>query len=204
MNRIFQLDRDLTGIRRVLIRAGAVLSVVAMASVHAVAEEWVPDPEQSRIGFRALQMGAPFEGEFKRYRASIAFDPERLDQSQVSFTVDIDSVDTQNAERDAAIQSADWFDASNHPTATFVSEGFTAVGDSRYEAEGALTMRGVTQPVVFPFTLDIVVQEGRQTARVDGTLPVARTEYGIGQGQWAGDGVVGERVFIQVDLTAVR
>lgn len=203
MNRIFWLNRELTEIIA-LIRTGVILVAIAMAPVYAVAEEWVPDPEQSRIGFRALQMGAPFEGQFKRYRASIVFDPARLDQSQVSFIVDIDSVDTQNAERDATIQSADWFDASNHPAAIFVSEAFTAVGDDRYEAEGALTMRGVTRPVVFPFTLNVDVQDGRQIARVDGAFSVARTEYGVGQGQWASEGVVGGQVLIQVDLTAVK
>jgi polyisoprenoid-binding protein YceI len=208
MNWIFQVDGNLTAFRSVLIRAGAVLLVIALAPVQkaapAVAEEWVPVPEQSRIGFRGSQLGAPFDGEFKQYRASIVFDPDRLDQSQVSFIVEIDSVDTRNAERDAAIQSADWFDADAHPTATFVSEGFTAVGDNRYEAEGVLTMRGVTRPVVFPFSLDVVVEEGRQIARVDGAFLVARTEYGVGQGQWASDGVVGDRVLIQVDLMAVR
>ena len=185
--------------------AGVVLLMSAMASMHAGADEWVPDPDQSRIGFRATQLGASFDGAFKRYRASIVFDPAHLDQSQVSFTVDVDSVDTGNAERDAAIQSADWFDATNHPTAIFVSEAFTAAGDGRYEAQGALTMRGVTRPVVFPFTLDVTRQEeGRQIARVDGEFPVARTDFGIGQGQWASDGVVGDRVLIQVELVAVQ
>jgi polyisoprenoid-binding protein YceI len=204
MKRIFQVVGALPEIRRMLIRASVIFLASALAPLHAVAEEWVADPEQSRIGFRALQMGAPFDGTFERYHASIVFDPDRLDQSRVSFSVDIASVDTRNAERDAAIQSADWFDAATHPTATFVSEAFTALGDSRYQAEGALTMRGVTRAVVFPFTLDLVVQEGHQVAKVDGAFPVARTEYGIGQGEWASDGVVGDRVLIQVDLTAVR
>lgn len=180
-----------------------------MSVMHAVAEEWVPVPEESRIGFQAIQMGAPFEGEFKSYRASIVFDPDRLDQSRVSFTVDIGSVDTRNAERDAAIQTADWFDARTHPTATFVTDAITALGGSRYEARGALTMRGVTRPVVFPFTLNLMgleeggaQQDGGRRARVEGEFSVARTEFGIGQGQWAGEGVIGDQVLIQVDLTA--
>ena len=194
------MNRILPGFSRMLGRAGWVLLIIVPASMDAVAEEWVPDPEQSRIGFRAVQLGAPFDGAFKRYRTSILFDPAHLDQSRVSFTVDIDSVDTRNAERDAAIQSADWFDAANHPTATFVSEAINAVGDNRYEAQGALTMRGVTHPVVFPFTLDVAEQEeGREIARVEGEFAVARTEFGVGQGQWASNGVVGDRVLIQVE-----
>lgn len=198
------VDWGVLGFRRGLIRAGTGLLMVAVLCMHAAAEEWIPDPEQSRIGFQASQLGAPFHGEFKRYRSSIVFDPEHLDRSKVSFTVDIDSVDTQNAERDATIQTPDWFDAGNHPTATFDSERFTAIGDGRYEAIGMLTMRGVSRPVVFPFTFGLVSQEGREVARVEGTFPVRRTEYGIGQGQWASDGVVGDQVLIQVQLTAVR
>ncbi len=195
---------DVSTFRRTLARAGASLLVVMVVSMHAVAEEWIADPEQSRIGFQATQLGAAFTGEFKRYRSSIVFDPEDLDQSRVSFTVDINSVDTQNAERDAAIQSSDWFDAANHPTATFVGDRFTAVGDGRYEVSGALTMRGVTRPVVFAFTFALAAQEGREIARVEGMFPVARTAYGIGQGQWASDGVIGDRVLIEIQLTAMR
>jgi polyisoprenoid-binding protein YceI len=194
---------------RAVVGTGTILLVMAMSLMHAVAETWVPVREESRIGFRAIQMGAPFEGEFTSYRASIVFDPDRLDQSRVSFTVDIGSVDTRNAERDAAMQTADWFDASTHPTATFATDAITALGGSRYEARGTLTMRGVMRPVVFPFTLHLIgpekggaQQDGGQLARVEGEFPVARTEFGIGQGQWASEGVIGDQVLIQVDLTA--
>jgi polyisoprenoid-binding protein YceI len=194
---------------RAIFGAAAISLVSAMSLTHAMAKEWVPIPEKSRIGFRAVQMGAPFDGEFTDYRASIAFDPERLEQSQVFFTVDIDSVDTRNAERDAAMQTADWFDANNHPTATFASNAIAALGGPRYEAHGTLTMRGVARPVVFPFTFDMVGPEegeaeqgGSQLARVEGAFPVARTEFGIGQGQWASEGVIGDEVLIQVELTA--
>lgn len=181
-----------------------VATMMAALPRMGIAEEWILDPESSRIGFQAFQMGAPFEGAFESYRGSIVFDPARLDESKVTVIVDIGSVNSRNAERDAAIRSADWFDASTHPTATFVSESFTALGDNRFEAPGKLTMRGVTRPVVFPFTYSVVLQEnGRRVARVEGAFPVARSEFGIGQGQWAGDGVIGDRVVIQIGLTAV-
>jgi polyisoprenoid-binding protein YceI len=194
---------------KTVVGTGVIVLVIAMSSMYALAEEWVPVLEESRIGFRAIQMGAPFEGEFTRYRASIVFDPARLEQSRIFFTVDIDSVDTRNAERDAAIQTADWFDAGKYPTATFASDAITALGERRYEAQGTLTMRGVARSVVFPFTFDMVgLEEGGaqqdegRLARVEGAFPVARTEFGIGQGEWAGEGVIGDRVVIQVELTA--
>ena len=203
------MNRTSKGVLRAVVGTGAIALVIAMNLMHALAEEWIPVPEESRIGFRAIQMGAPFDGEFTRYRASIVFDPDRLEQSRVLFTVDIDSVDTQNAERDAAIQTADWFDAGKHPTATFASNAITALGESRYEARGTLTMRGVARSVVFPFTFDAVgPEEGRAQhdgggrARVEGEFPVARTEFGIGQGQWASEGVIGDRAVIQIELTA--
>lgn len=204
MNWSLRVDASLPAFRRMLIRVGAGFLLAVLVSLQAGAEEWAVDPEQSRIGFQASQLGAPFEGEFKRYHSSIVFDPEHLDQGKVSFTVEIDSVDTQNAERDAAIRSADWFDAANHPTATFVSEQFTASGDGRYQAKGMLTMRGVTRPVVFPFTFNVASQEGRTIAKVEGTVPVARGDFGVGQGQWASDGVIGNQVVIQVELTAAQ
>ena len=197
------------GVLRAVVGAGAIALAMTMGLMHALAEEWVPVPEESRVGFRATQLGAPFDGQFTRYRASIVFDPDRPEQSQVLFTVDIDSVDTENAERDAAIQTADWFDASKYPTATFVSDAVTALGDGRYEARGMLTMRGVTRPVMLPFTFTVAGlgeararRNGGQLARVEGAFAVARTEFGIGQGQWAGEGVIGDQVLIRVELTA--
>ena len=103
-------------------------------------------------------------------------------------------------DRDGQVQSADWFNAAAHPEATFVTTGFTHVGGNAYEAAADLTIRETTVEVVLPFTLDI----NGETATMAGELTLDRTNFGVGQGQFADDTLVRHSVTVSVDLTATR
>lgn len=184
---------------------GLAVVAVVLATAAASAAEWIVDVEESRIGFRATQMGAQFEGRFRRVSADVRFDPDDPEAGRAAFTVEIPSVDTGNAERDEAMQTAVWMGAAEHPAATFETDRIERAGDGRYRAEGRLTLRGTTREVVFPFTF--APRNGdvdSDVAVVTGEIPVSRTEFGIGRGEFAGDGVIGDRVVIEVELVAAR
>lgn len=179
---------------------GAVLALGAAAAAPAGAAEWVVDGDMSRLGFVGTQTGSRFEGAFDRFEADITFDPDNLDAGAVTVVIAVDSFATGNGQRDEIAKSAEWFNVAEYPEARFATTGFRRVGEGRYEADADLTMRGVTRPVVLPFTLEI---DG-DTARMHGELTVDRVDYGIGQGQWEAGDAVGREVTIVVDLTAVR
>lgn len=182
---------------------GAVTAwAVSTAALPSAAAEWIVDEQASRIGFQATQMGAPFRGEFHDYEATIAFDPDDPDSGSALVTVTVASLDTGNDERDAAALGPLWFDAATYSTATFASDGFTALDDNHYRADGRLSMRGVTHVAAFTFALDIAEEGNRRVAHVSGVLPVSRSDFGIGRGEWASDGVIGDRVTIEIELTA--
>lgn len=173
------------------------LAFMMMASSPALSNSWTVTPEESRLGFETTQMGASFEGSFNEFKASITFDPQDLASSVVDIVIPIASVDTQSADRDSNIVKPEWFDAATYPEARFVTKSITAAGEG-YKAVADLTMRGVTKTVELPFMVKI---DGNQ-ASAQGEVSVIRQDYGIGQGEWVADTVVGSTVRIFFDIKA--
>ena len=95
---------------------------------------------------------------------------------------------------------SDWFAADKFPQAHVVVTGFKPTSGGAYTAMGTLTIRGVTKPLTLPFTLAI----NGGTAKADGTVQLIRTDYGVGQGEWATADTVGLEVSITFDLTASK
>ena len=158
------------------------------------------DPAKSRLGFTGQQTGAPFTGRFKTWSAAIAFDPARPEAAHVSATVDVASATTDDPQKDEAMPSADWFDASDFAKATFQATGFAPKGGDTYETQGTLTLRGVTKPATLAFTLTI---SGDQAHAV-GKAKLVRTDFGVGQGSWSSGDMVGLDVDVDMDVTATR
>ena len=185
---------------KLLAVAGSALAAVAMSGAVQAADSWTVDAEASTLGFVATQGGNEFTGQFGAWQADIAFSPDDLANSQVTVTIDMASADAGANDRNSQLPSSDWFDVDTHPTATFATTGFTHLGGDDYQATADLTIKGVTLPVTLPFTL---VVDG-DTAAVAGSLTLVRTDYQVGEGQWASGSTVGLDVTVVVDLTASR
>jgi len=185
--------------RRTAVSLASALVAIAFAGARpATAAEWRIDPTQSRLGFVGTQAGSPFEGRFRQFTADIRFDAADLARSKVVVVIDMASAGTGNGPRDEAVRSADWFNVERFPQGRFETTGFRALGGDRYGAEATLTIRGVSRPVVLPFSL----QATPAGTRAAGELTINRIDYGVGQGQWASPQVVGHDVAIRFDLLA--
>lgn len=167
-------------------------------SVCADAAVWHMRPAESTITVTATQQGASFTGQFKKFDAQINFDPKDLSHSSVVATIDTGSFDSQSSDRDPEVKSSDWFDIAKFPVAKFQTKSFKDLGGGKYQATADLTIRNVTKEVVLPFTLSI----NGKTARMNGSLSLLRTDYGVGQGQWASTDWVGGDVKVDVALVA--
>jgi polyisoprenoid-binding protein YceI len=177
--------------------AGALLAAPALA---APASAWTVDMANSHLGFRGAMNGDAFNGSFRRWSAEIAFDPKNLAASKAVVSVDMTSGTTGDADRDQALPSPDWLSAKTQPRATFTTTAFKDLGGGKYQAAGDLTIRGVKRPIVLPFTLAI----SGDTAKMNGSVVLNRTAFGIGQGQWKTGDVVATEVTVNVALTAHR
>jgi polyisoprenoid-binding protein YceI len=162
------------------------------------AAEWRIDPAASRLTFIGTQAGRPFEGLFEKFTANVRFDESDLGASKVVAVIDMASAKTGNAQGDAAIKGQDWFAVDTYPKAQFETKSFRHVGGNRYEANAVLTIRDVAKPVVLPFALTKV----GDATRASGDLVINRTDYGVGQGQWASPQSVAHEVTIRFDLLA--
>lgn len=179
--------------------AGALIAA-SPAALAAAPPAWTLDKAASRLSFKSTFGGEAVQGAFKRWDAQIQFDPKALAASKAVVTIDVGSAATGNQEQDEALPTGDWFSAMRFPKASFVTRSFKDLGGGRYQAIGDLTLRGVSRPVVLPFTLTIVGDQ----AKMSGQTVVNRSLFGVGQGQFASAETVPFNVTVSIALTARR
>jgi polyisoprenoid-binding protein YceI len=171
---------------------------------------WTIDPVHSYVGFviRHL-MVSKVRGTFTTFEGEIVTAADPLDSS-VTATIDLASVDTNNAQRDEHIRSADFFEVDKHPTMTYRSTGVRVDGDD-YVLDGELTLKGVTRAVPLklevggfgpdPFASDPFAG-GRSGFTATGEID--RTDFGVNyNGPIPGGGMgLGEKIQIVLEIEA--
>lgn len=172
----------------------------AAAKPTAGANAWTVDKANSKIRFRSAFSGTAFEGGFSRWDAQINFDPKNLAASKAVISVDLASVSSGDSDRDEALPSADWFNVAKSPRAVFTTTAITGGTGGKYIAAGTLSLRGVTKPIVLPFTLSIT----GDTARMTGQVVLNRSQFGVGQGQFTAADTVPFEVTVPVTVVAKR
>lgn len=107
---------------------------------------WDIDPSHTEVAFAIRHlMVSKVRGTFNEFSGSFVVG-DSLATSGVEAGIDLASIDTNNADRDAHLRNADFFDVANHPTMTYRSTGLRADGDD-YVVDGELSLHGVTKPV---------------------------------------------------------
>ncbi len=156
--------------------------------------------KNAQLGFATQWTGEPVVGSFKQWTADIVFSPDDLKNSSLTVKVDLASVATGDEQRDTALPSADWFDVANHPTAIFKASRFTRVAEGSYKADGTLSLRDKTAPIVLSFKLNI--DGDKATAK--GSTTLDRTVFGVGQGEFSATDQIPAAVKVSFNLTAKR
>ena len=109
---------------------------------------WVIDPMHSEVSFKVKHLViSTVTGYFRSFDGGATTQGDDFDGAQIHFSADLDSIDTNMAQRDAHLKSAEFFDAENHPKLTFQSSSFTKKSGDAYELQGTLTIRGNSHPV---------------------------------------------------------
>ncbi|CAG5076442.1 YceI family protein [Thermobacillus xylanilyticus] len=171
--------------------------------------KWAVDTMHSSIDFSIRHMMiAKVKGSFNQFEASIEADPNDLTTADIAFSVDVASVDTRNADRDAHLRSADFFDVENHPKMTFRATKIERTGDGEYEVTGDLTIRGVTRSETFKVTFEGAGKDpwGNYKAGFSAEGTIKRSDYGL---TWnaaleTGGVLVGDEVKIHLEIEAAE
>ena len=164
---------------------------------------WNVDASHSEVGFTGRHlMVSKVRGQFKDFAAVVTV-AQPFEQSTVEATVQMASVDTNSADRDAHVKSADFFDVENNPTMTFKSNKIT---DNTLE--GLLTIKGVSKQVSFDLDFGGISADpwGGTRAGFEATTEINRKDFGL---TWnvaiEGGGVlVGEKIKIALDVELIQ
>ena len=176
----------------------APLAALALTLPAIAAEFGSLQAEKSALTFVSKQMGVPMDGKFRKFNATIAFDPARPTAASARFDLDLASVDAGSRDADTEVVGKPWFNVKTYPTATFVSSAVRPLGGERFELSGKLTIKGRTQDLVAPFSFR---QDGSQGI-FDGSFTLKRLDFAIGEGIWADVATVANEVQVKFHLVA--
>lgn len=176
------------------------LMALVWAPLSAQAESWVIDPATSTVSFSGVQNGEPFTVSLPQFSADIKFDPANLATSAVTVDLPLTALKTETPMVQQEIGGSEWLDVKQFPSATFTASSFRKLDDTHFEADGTLTLRNISKPVVLPFTFT----ETDGKAHVVGSVTLTRNDFGVGQGDWATDPSVAQNVRVDITLNALK
>ncbi|MHB1444518.1 MAG: YceI family protein [Acidimicrobiales bacterium] len=167
------------------------------------------DPTHTRLGFVARHaMVTKVRGQFNQFSGVLNIDAEDPSKSTAEVSIDVASVTTGNEDRDNHLRTNDFFDVPNFPTWTFKSTSAEKVGEDTYRITGDLTIKDTTKPISIDFEHTGAAKDPWGNTRIgfEGRATVNRKDWGIG---WnvaleAGGVLVGEKVTLEVDVSAVK
>lgn len=169
---------------------------------------WGVDPAHSKVGFAVKHMGiATVRGEFGEFAGTLEVG-EDLSSAKAYGTVKVQSVDTNEPQRDDHLRSADFFDAEQYPELTFESTRIEALDDEEFRITGNLTVHGVTNEVVLH--ADVLGTDvdpwGNERVGLEITGQLSRGDYGMKFNQALGSGnmLVADKVNLSLDVSAVK
>ncbi|WP_040775215.1 YceI family protein [Nocardia pneumoniae] len=157
---------------------------------------WAIDPVHSTLGFSVRHlMVSKVRGRFTDFSGKLVIAEDGSASAEAEIRVD--SVTTDNAQRDAHLRTADFFQAEQFPVATFKSTGFRVDGDD-FVVDGDFTIRGVTKPVSLAVEF-LGVNPGMGQGPVAGfeaTTVINRRDFGITIDMPLPDGgaVIGDKI----------
>jgi polyisoprenoid-binding protein YceI len=130
------------------------MAFLMMASFSVSAQtKWSVDKAHSSVKFSVIHMVvSEVDGNFKMFDGSLEAAKPDFSDAKINFTIDVNSINTDNEKREGHLKSADFFDVANYPQIKFVGTSMKPLGGNKYELKGNLTLKDVTKPVVFQVT----------------------------------------------------
>ena len=181
----------------------------APASLAELSGRWTLDPAHTRIGFVARHaMVTKVRGAFNEFEGSAVVDATDFARSSAQLTIQANSIDTRQAQRDEHLRSNDFLGMEEYPTITFVSTDVKQTGPASLELTGDLTIKGATNSVTVPFDFEGAATDPFGNLRVgfEGSVVINRKDYGI---TWnaaleTGGVLVSDKITLEFDVSAIR
>jgi polyisoprenoid-binding protein YceI len=193
---------------RIAVTAGlaAALSLPAAAATST----WQIDPAHSAAQFAVKHLAiSTVRGAFTSVKGSVQFDDKDITKSSVDVTIEVNSVDTRQPDRDKDLRSDHFFDAEHFPTITFKSRRVEQLSAGKLKITGDLTIHGITKEVVLDVdgpTAPVKDPWGNQRMAINATTKINRQDFGVKWNQTMDNGgvVVGDEVSITIDAEMIQ
>jgi polyisoprenoid-binding protein YceI len=147
--------------------------------------KWIIDQTHSEIQFKVKHLKiSNVTGQFNQFNGTVETEGDDLANASIHFTADINSISTNNEQRDAHLKNSDFFDAEIHPQLVFDGEGLRKIDDENYELNGTLTMRGISRSVKLNVEFGGMTQDpwGNTRAGFSVSGKINRKDFGISFG----------------------
>jgi polyisoprenoid-binding protein YceI len=192
-------------------RIGIVSVISLLASLPALAQtsNWNIDPAHSTAQFTVRHLAiSNVTGSFTKVTGSIVLNDKDITQSQVSASIDVNSVDTRVEARDKDLRSPHFFDVEKYPTIEFKSKRIVS-SDGKLRVIGDLTIHGATREVTLDVdgpTPELTDPWGNLRRGISATTTINRKDFNLvyNNALKTGEAVVGDTVKIQIDAEFVR
>ena len=173
------------------------------------ATKWAIDPMHSEVQFKVKHLViSTVSGFFKSFEGTVETENEDFEDAKIDFSIDINSVDTNQSQRDEHLKSPEFFDAAKYPHITFKSTSFTKAGDDQYKLTGDLTIKDQTKPVTLDVEFGGAAADfyGNSKAGFEITGKINRKDFGL---TWdgvteAGSIVVGEDIKLTMNIQLAK
>jgi polyisoprenoid-binding protein YceI len=171
--------------------------------------QWVLDPAHSEIFFKVKHlMITTVTGYFKKFNVEAFTDEEDFaSASGIVFTAEVNSVDTNNAQRDEHLRSADFFDAEHNSVIKFIGLDYKGAGDE-VKLSGSLEIKGITKPITVHVSFGGIATDGYGQVKAGFTIngKLSRKEFGLvwGAVTEAGNVVVGDEVAFHGEIQLIK
>ncbi|MGB7786453.1 MAG: YceI family protein [Salinimicrobium sp.] len=171
--------------------------------------KWVLDPTHSELGFKIRHlMISNVTGKFKEFDASAETEGDDFSTAHLKANVKVETIDTNNKDRDAHLRNADFFEVESYPEMQFESTGVEKVDDDTFNIHGNLTIKDTTKPVKLVSEYNGIVKDpyGNTKAGFSLTGKINRKDWGINYNAALETGgvMLGDELKIQGEVQLVK
>lgn len=170
---------------------------------------WALDPTHSELQFKIKHlMISTVTGQFSKFSGTVETNGDDFATAKVQFEADIDSISTNNEQRDAHLKAGDFFDAEKFPKLIFEGSSMEKTGDDEYKLHGTITIRGVSKEVTFNVEYGGITQDpwGNTRTGFSVTGKINRRDFGVSFGAVTETGglLLGDEVKLNANAEFVK
>jgi len=183
--------------------------LMAIGSITMNAQNWNLDNSHSSVNFSITHMVvSEVQGSFKKFTTKVEATKDDFTDAKIDFTIDANSVNTDNEDRDKHLRSSDFFETEKYPEIKFVSTSIKKISGKTYELKGNITMHGVTKPAVFTLTFNGIIKDpyGFQRAGFKAKTTIKRSDFNLSWNKTldAGGVVLSDEVNIELNVELTK